>query len=441
VTDRYGARKIGDHELKPESLMMSYGYRPALSEGAIKSPIFQTSTFVFGSAEEGKAFFEVAYGLREQGADEDLGLIYSRLNNPDLEILEDRLTLWDDAEAAAVFESGMAAISTTVFTFLRPGSILVFSEPVYGGTQHLFRSILPQFGIEVRSFRAVDGTEGMRQVVGEAAAEGRLAMIYLETPANPTNHLVDIEAAVALARDAAPQTGNMVADGRVLVAVDNTFLGPLFQHPLKHGADLVIYSLTKYVGGHSDVIAGACLGSQALIGPVKASRTFFGSMAGPWTGWLLMRSLETLKLRMEAQNRNARVLADWLRTHPAVEQVYDPGHLGETGERADIFRRQCLAPGGMLSFDVRGGEAGAFRFLNALKLVKLAVSLGGTESLAQHPATMTHSDIPVPEQRAMGITAGMVRLSVGVEDPEDLKADLDQAFQAAMSVAGSAPAG
>lgn len=431
MTDRYGARKIGDHELKPESLMMSYGYRPSLSEGAIKSPIFQTSTFVFGSAEEGKAFFEVAYGLREQAEGEDLGLIYSRLNNPDLEILEDRLTLWDNAEAAAVFESGMAAISTTIFTFLRPGSVLLFSEPVYGGTQHLFRSILPQFGIEVRSFRAVEGTDGMRAAVRDAMSEGRLAMIYIETPANPTNHLVDIEVAVELAREAGVQAKNGIEGGRVLVAVDNTFLGPLFQHPLKHGADLVLYSLTKYVGGHSDVIAGACLGSKALIGPVKASRTFFGSMAGPWTGWLLMRSLETLKLRMEAQNRNARVLADWLRVHPAVEEVYDPGHLGETGERAEIFRKQCLAPGGMLSFDVRGGEAGAFRFLNALKLVKLAVSLGGTESLAQHPATMTHSDIPPAAQRAMGITEGMVRLSVGVEDPDDLKADLDQALKVA----------
>jgi methionine-gamma-lyase len=428
VSDRYRVRRIGDRELRPESLMMSYGYSPALSEGAIKSPIFQTSTFVFHSAEEGKAFFEVAYGLREQDADEELGLIYSRLNNPDLEILEDRLTLWDEAEAAAVFESGMASIATTAMTFLRPGGILLFSEPVYGGTQHFFRSILPEFGIETRSFLAVDGPEGMEEAARKAAADGSLAMIYLETPANPTNHLVDIAQAVALARELS--TGDEPGRGRVLVAVDNTFLGPVFQHPLKHGADLVLYSLTKYVGGHSDVIAGACLGSRELVSRVKGSRTFFGSMAGPWTGWLLMRSLETLKLRMEAQAATAADLARWLQDHPRVERVHYPGLLQPGDPGHDVFHRQCHSGGGMLSFEVPGGEAGAFRFLNALGLVKLAVSLGGTESLAEHPGTMTHADIPAPAQTAMGITPGMIRLSVGVEHADDLKADLDQALAA-----------
>jgi methionine-gamma-lyase len=430
VSERYRVRSIGDRELRPESLMMSYGYSPALSEGALKSPIFQTSTFVFESAEAGKAFFEVAYGLREQGADEDLGLIYSRLNNPDLEILEDRLTLWDQAEAAAVFESGMASIATTAMTFLRPGSILLFSEPVYGGTQHFFRSILPEFGIETRSFRATEGTGAMERAARQAAADGRLAMIYLETPANPTNRLVDIEAAVALARELspAPEEGASAEDAKTLVVVDNTFLGPVFQHPLAHGADLVLYSLTKYVGGHSDVIAGACLGSRALIKRVKGSRTFFGSMAGPWTGWLLMRSLETLKLRMEAQAANAGLLADWLRDHPKVERVCYPGHLEPGDEDYEIFRRQCRSGGGMLSFEVPGGEAAAFRFLNRLGLVKLAVSLGGTESLAEHPASMTHADIPRDEQQAMGITPGLVRLSVGVEEVGDLIADLDRAL-------------
>jgi methionine-gamma-lyase len=435
VSERYRVRRIGDRELRPESLMMSYGYSPALSEGAIKSPIFQTSTFVFASAEEGKAFFEVAYGLREQGADEDLGLIYSRLNNPDLEILEDRLTLWDEAEAAAVFESGMAAIATTAMTFLRPGSILLFSEPVYGGTQHFFRSILPEFGIETRSFRASQGIAGMEATARKAAADGHLAMIYLETPANPTNHLVDIEAAARLARELSPEgsaSGDLVPGpgARTLVAVDNTFLGPLFQHPLEHGADLVLYSLTKYVGGHSDLIAGACLGSVPLIRKVKGSRTFFGSMAGPWTGWLVMRSLETLKLRMEAQAAHARILADWLRDHPTVLRVFYPGHLEPGDDGHETFRRQCHSGGGMLSFEVPDGEAGAFRFLNALGLVKLAVSLGGTESLAEHPASMTHSDIPAADQVEMGITPGLVRLSVGVEDPEDLKADLARALAA-----------
>jgi methionine-gamma-lyase len=419
--DLFRRRRLGGRTLAPESLMMSYGYDPALSEGALKCPIFQTSTFVFESAEDGKAFFEVAYGLRDQEPGEDLGLIYSRLNNPDLEILEDRLCLWDDAEACAVFESGMAAIATTVLTFLRPGDRLLFSEPVYGGTQYLFNNILTRFGIEIRSFRAAEGTEAMVAAAREADRGGKLAMIYLETPANPTNHLVDIQAAVGVARE-------LGADRRILVAVDNTFLGPLFQHPLSQGADLVLYSLTKYVGGHSDLIAGACLASGELIGAVKGSRTFLGSMAGPWTGWLLLRSLETLKLRMTRQAENARILADWLRDHPAVERVHYPGHLEPGDPGYEIYRNQCLGAGGMVSFEVSGGEPAAFRVLNRLRLIHLAVSLGGTESLAEHPGTMTHADIPPEKQRAMGITDSMIRLSVGVENPHDLIADLEQAL-------------
>lgn len=421
--DKKLSRRIGDHQLRPESLMMTYGYRPEWSEGALKSPIFQTSTFVFETAEDGKAFFELAYGLRERQPREELGLIYSRLNNPSLEILEDRLTVWDEAGAAAAFESGMAAIATTIFTFLRPGDLLLYTQPVYGGTEFLYHNILPEFGIEARAVQAAPGAEALEEAV-PAEDRGRLAMIYVETPANPTNCLVDIAACARLAEGAGPP------DRPCLVAVDNTFLGPLWQHPLKHGADLVLYSLTKFVGGHSDVIAGACLGSEELIARVKATRTFFGSMAGPWTGWLLLRSLETLKLRMTSQMKNARYIADYLENHPKVDRVYYLGHLGEDDSDFGVYRAQCLSPGSMVSFDVRGGEAEAFRFLNALQLVKLAVSLGGTESLAEHPGAMTHSDIPPDDQLRMGITPSMVRLSVGVEHPEDIIADLQQALEA-----------
>ncbi len=422
MADKRDKRFIGEHELSPESLMMSYGYRPEWSEGAVKPPIFQTSTFVFESAQAGKAFFEVAYGQREKRNDETLGLIYSRLNNPSLEILEDRLTLWDSAEAAAAFESGMAAIATTAFTFLRPGQVLAYSEPVYGGTEYLFKKILPEFGIETVRFHAADGIDGLETALSEGDRAERLAMIYVETPANPTNHLVDIEACSRIARR------HSTEERQVLVAVDNTFLGPVFQHPLRHGADLVLYSLTKFVGGHSDLIAGAALGREELITRVKATRTFFGSMAGPWTGWLLLRSLETLKLRMTRQAENARVLADFLVNHPAVTRVRYLGHLEKGDADWELYRRQCLSPGSMISFDVQGGEAQAFRFLDALKLIKLAVSLGGTESLAEHPATMTHSDIDPADQVRMGITPAMIRLSVGVEDADDLVADLEQAL-------------
>ena len=415
---------LGGRRLHPESLMMSYGYRPEWSEGALKCPIYQTSTFVFKTAEEGKRFFELAYGLREpQEADEQLGLIYSRLNNPDLEILEDRLTLWDQAEEAAAFESGMAAIFTTLTTFLRPGDSILHSEPVYGGTDYLINHILPEWKITSLGFPA-GASEAEIQERAKAAGAS-LALIYIETPANPTNALVDIEACARIARSLSTD------QKRIRLAVDNTFLGPLWQHPLAHGADLVLYSATKYIGGHSDVIAGAVLGRSEDIKQIKALRTFTGSMAGPWTGWLLMRSLETLKIRMEKQAENARIIADFLREHPKVRKVHYLGHLPEDSPQYAIYRKQCLGPGAMISFEIQGGEPEVFRFLNQLQLIKLAVSLGSTESLAEHPATMTHADIPPEEQAKLGITPNLVRLSVGIEHPEDLILDLSQALDTA----------
>jgi methionine-gamma-lyase len=403
--------------------MMSYGYDPHRSEGALKLPIFQTSTFVFKNAEEGKAFFEIAYGLREKGPREELGLIYSRLNNPDLEILEDRLTLWDNAEACAVFESGMAAIATTLFELVRPGDVVLHSNPLYGGTEYLLHHILPRFAVKTTGFRAGEGLAAMEAALARVEGDGRLGAIFVETPANPTNALVDITACAEVAKRFSPP------DRKPPVIVDNTFLGPLWQQPLKHGADLVVYSATKFIGGHSDVIAGACLGAQALIERIRTLRTFLGTMSGPWTGWLLLRSLETLKLRMTSQMKNARYVADFLADHPKVQRVYYLGHLKEGDPQWALYRKQCTAPGSVVSFEVVGGEAEAFRLLNHLKLIKLAVSLGGTESLAEHPATMTHADVDAEEQRAMGITPAMVRLSVGIEHPEDQIADLEQAFR------------
>lgn len=420
--DDFHERTIGDHRLRPESLMMRYGYRPGWSMGAIKPPIFQTSTFAFESAEAGKAFFEVAYGLREREPAEEMGLIYSRLNNPGLEIMEDRLTLWDGARAAAGFESGMAAISTTLLAFLRPGDVIVHSEPLYGGTDYLLNSVLTEFGIAPVGFAAGAEPGAVAAAVARGRDLGRLGMIFIETPANPTNALVDIAHCVELARDDEREPA--------LVAVDNTFLGPLWQHPLELGADLVLYSLTKYAGGHSDLIAGACLGSEPLVSRVRTFRTFLGTMTDPWTGWLVLRSLETMKLRMTCQMKNAGYVADFLASHPKVGRVYYPGLLEEGAPQHDVYARQCLAPGAMISFDVRGGEAEAFRFLNALRMISLAVSLGGTESLAEHPATMTHSDIRPDERRRMGIGPGMIRLSIGIEHPEDLLADLERALEA-----------
>ena len=412
-----------ERKMKPESLMMSYGYKPELSEGAIKCPIFQTSTFVFKSAEEGKAFFEVAYGHREKNEGEELGLIYSRINNPDLEILENRLTLWDEAEECAVFESGMAAITTVLLEFLKPGDLLLISNPVYGGSDHFIKKILPKFGISVAEFSVGQTKEEIIQLVENTGISDKLAMIYIETPANPTNDLIDIEESKEIAKYFSS------SEKEIYLAVDNTYMGPIWQHPLKHGADLVLYSATKYIGGHSDVIAGACLGSKELMKRVKGLRTFLGNMASPNSGWLLLRSLETLKVRMDTQAINAEKVAAFLNTHPLVEKVYYIGNISEKdGAQFHIKNKQCLSNGGMISFDVKGAEKDAFRFLNSLKLIKLAVSLGGTESLAEHPATMTHVDLDPALKNKLSITEKMVRLSIGVEFYEDIIYDIEQAL-------------
>lgn len=421
----YRHREINGHPLHPESLMMSYGYDPQFSEGSVKCPIFQTSTFAFKTAQDGKSFFELAYGLREQRPTEEPGLIYSRVNNPDLEILEDRLTLWDGAESGLVFSSGMAAISTTMFSVLRPGDVLVASEPVYGGTEFLIQNILPQFGIQRVWFGSGRMGPTLDEAIGAARRLGRVAMIYVETPANPTIGLVDIRQCARAADELA-----LAQDGkRPVVAVDNTFLGPLWQHPLTHGADYVLYSLTKYAGGHSDLIAGACLGRESLIVPVRGMRTILGTMSDPHTGWLLMRSLETLKLRMTSAMKNARYVAEFLADHPKVRTVHYLGFLPEGDPQHEVYVRQCGSAGSTFAFEIHGGEAEAFRVLDRLQLIKLAVSLGGTETLMEHPATMTHSDVPAARQAGMGITTAMLRISVGLEHPEDLIADLAQALE------------
>lgn len=415
---------INNNTMKPESLMMSHGYKPELSQGAVKCPIFLTSTFVFSSAEEGKDFFELAYGHRQSRPNEELGLIYSRINNPNLEILEDRLTLWDNAAGSAVFESGMSAISTVLLEFLKPGALLLYSAPVYGGTHHFIHHVLNKFGISAIEFGVHDSQEDILARVEASGKSKDLALIYVETPANPTNDLFSITDMVALGNAYSAQNNH-----KVFVAVDNTYLGPLWQKPLHLGADIAVYSATKYLGGHSDLIAGAVMGTQEVITRVKTLRTFLGNMISPHTAWMLLRSLETLQIRMERQQANAIQVALYLQAHSMVEKVYFLGEGGQVSEKSrKIYQEQCLGPGSMISFDINGNEQTAFAFLNKLKLFKLAVSLGSTESLAEHPATMTHVDIPPADKIHMNITEKLIRLSIGVEDPLDLISDIKQAF-------------
>lgn len=410
-----------EENLHPESKMMSLGYNPHLSEGAIKCPIFQTSTFVFKNAEEGKAFFELAYGLREHNPDEEMGLIYSRLNNPNLEILENRLSVWDNADDCAGFISGMAAISTVFLEFLKPGDLLVYSEPLYGGTEHYITSYLPSIGVHVMPFRPGEERTTLEEKIKNTGKADKLAMIYIETPANPTNVLIDIEACRKVS-DA------FETEKKVILAVDNTYMGPIWQHPLSHGADLSIYSATKYIGGHSDLIAGAICGNQELITRIKVQRTFLGNMLSPFTAWLMLRSLETLKIRMETAASNAEKVNDYLLSHPKIEKTYYLGNLKPGDEEFEIKERQYTSNGAMISFDIKGGEKEAFAFLNNLKMVKLAVSLGGTESLAEHPKTMTHSSLPKDLADHLQITDQLVRLSVGIENYKDIIADIEQAL-------------
>ncbi|MFL1895636.1 cystathionine gamma-synthase family protein [Aquimarina sp. 2-A2] len=411
-----------DHKFNPESLMMTYGYKPELSEGSIKCPIFQTSTFVFKTAEEGKAFFELAYGLREKDPTEELGLIYSRINNPNLEILENRLSLWDQADGCAVFESGMSAISTVLMEFLNPGDLLVYGNPVYGGTDHFIQHFLDKIGVHTLAVFPDQNMDEIRSMIEATGKADKLAMIYLETPANPTNDIVDIQDFSELAASYSTD------DKKVLLAVDNTYMGPLWQHPLQCGADLVVYSATKYIGGHSDLIAGAVLGGAEVMQRVRVLRTFLGNMVSPHTAWLLLRSLETLKIRMDQQTKNAQEVASFLNSHDKIEKVHYLGLLAKGTRQYDIFKKQCSAPGAMVSFDIKGGEKEAFKFLNSLRLMKLAVSLGGTESLAEHPKTMTHAGVEEEHRKKLKISDKLVRLSIGVENHEDIIWDLKQAL-------------
>lgn len=421
----YRKTTIGNHKLSPETQMMGYGYDPMLSEGSLKPPIFMTSTFVFENAQAGKDFFELAYGKREAAKGEEPGLIYSRINNPDLEVLEDRLALWEEADKGLTFSSGMAAIATSLMAYLRPGDVIVYSAPIYGGTEYLIRNILPEYGIKSVEFESGWDELTLEPALEEAKKLGRVAVIYAETPANPTNGLIDLQRCGDAAKALEKEQGY-----KPIVMVDNTFLGPVWQKPLQFGVDVVLYSLTKYVAGHSDVVAGAAIGAADVMGPIQGFRTILGTMCDPHTGWLIMRSLETLKLRVSASAQSAEKIAKFLRDHPKVEKVNYLGFLEEGTEAHRIFTTQSTSAGSTFSFDIKGDEAAAFRVLDALQIIKLAVSLGGTESLMEHPFAMTHSDVPDDVKLRLGILEQTLRISVGVENTDDLIADLTQALDA-----------
>lgn len=410
--------------LHPETLALSFGFDPWLSEGSVKPPVFLTSTFAFKCAEDGKQFFAWAHGEGVPPPRREQGLIYSRINNPNLEIFEDRVALWEGMKDAYSFSSGMAAIATTLLATHAPGDEMIVCAPVYGGTDSLIHHFLKRFGITAQFVPA--GADA--PALAEPLITPRTRSIFIESPANPNNRLTDIGRMKELARRHAPPAPGETSS-RILVIVDNTMAGPVFAQPAKAGADIVLYSATKFIGGHSDVVGGVALANDdVLLAAIAQHRALLGGMPNPYTAWLLTRSLETLKIRAEQQQRNAQQVAAFLVTHPKVQSVRYLGLLTPADPEYAIYQKQHTGPGSLISVYLHGGEKEAFAFLDALKVFKLAVSLGSTESLAQHPAAMTHSGLTDEDKQLGGVSDNLVRLSIGIEHADDLIWDVKQAL-------------
>jgi methionine-gamma-lyase len=410
--------------LRPETLAVAFGYEPEMGMGSVKPPIFMTSTFVYLSAQHAKnvhqAYFDGSGPLVGE-----TNHIYSRLGHPGLDFLEKRLAAIDGAQAAVAYSSGMAAHSGIALAYVRPGDSMIHGRPIYGGVDMLYNSIMPQFGSYAESY--TDGTDedNVRAAASAAMAKGPLKLIIAETPANPTAAIVDLDLMVRVAGEIGVQQGH-----RPLVVVDNTLLGPFAQRPIEHGVDLCMTSLTKYCGGHSDLLAGGVSGRKDLIDHLRMQRTTWGNHLDPYTAWLVLRSLESVAVRTERAMANARGVAEFLRGHPKVAGVTYLGFLEAGTRQRAVYDRQCKAAGSTFSFHLHGGEAEAFRMLDRLRLLKLAVSLGGSETLICHSASTTHYAVAREQRLAGGITDGTVRMSVGLEHVDDLIADLAQALEA-----------
>ena len=377
------------------------GYDAAQNQGALVPPIHLSATFTFESAEHGGQLF----------AGERAGFFYTRIANPTLALLEQRMASLEGGEAAVTFSSGMGAITSTLWTLLRPGDEIIVDRTLYGCTFAFLHHGIAEFGVKVRHVDLRDPIR-LAQEIGP-----QTKVVYFETPANPTMSLVDIAAIAEIAHR-----------GNAIVIVDNTYCSPYLQQPLAFGADVVVHSATKYISGHGDVTAGIAVSNAETIERIRLQglKDLTGAVLSPQDAFLLLRGLKTLSLRLERHCDNAEVIADLLCRHPAVECVYYPG-LSEFPQHA-LARRQMTRFGGMLAFELKGGEAAGKRFINALRLIARAVSLGDAESLVQHPASMTHSTYTLEERARYGISDGLVRISAGLEDTCDLVEDIQQAL-------------
>ena len=371
--------------------------------GTLAMPIYQTSTFIFDSAEQGGRRFAL----------EEAGYIYTRLGNPTTTVLEDKIAALEEGEAAVATSSGMGAISSTLWTVLKAGDHIVTDKTLYGCTFALMCHGLTRFAIDV-TFVDTSNLDEVKNAMKE-----NTRVVYLETPANPNLKIVDIEALAKLAH----------TNPNTLVIVDNTFATPYMQKPLTLGADVVVHSVTKYINGHGDVIAGLVITNKALADQIRfvGLKDMTGAVLGPQDAYYIIRGMKTFEIRMERHCKNARKVVEFLNNHPKIERVYYPGL--ETHPGYEIAKKQMKDFGAMISFELKGGFEAGKTLLNSLKLCSLAVSLGDTETLIQHPASMTHSPYTKEEREAAGITDGLVRLSVGLENVEDIIADLEQGLQ------------
>jgi len=404
--------------VRPPTAVLTRGFDPRLSVGSARPAVFRSSTYVFSSPEKAERAFAIALGKAKPADGESVELIYSRLSHPNAEIVEDQVVpLEKGAEAAAVFNSGMAAISTVFLTFCQPGTSFVYTVPLYGGTQHLIHQLLEPLGLKGIPVMAGD-TAGITRAIAGAK---NLRLVLVESPANPTLVMTDLAALAAAAKE---------HPDRPLVAVDNTFMGPTFQHPLAIGADMAVYSATKYLGGFSDMLGGVVLGRDPeLVARLRGMRAILGNILQPDECWLLDGRLPTVGLRMNRQSKNAQHIAEALVGHPKLKRVIYPSLLTDP-EQVRIRDAQCDYPGGIITIELLGGKRAAFEFLRNLRIAKNAVSLGGVETLVCHPATTTHSEMSEDEQARYGVGDDLVRISVGIEHWRDLLAEFRGALDA-----------